>query len=41
VPLRTNIIGKNICIDSRTILTNFLDKSLKTIDKIDNKIDNE
>jgi len=33
IPLRTNIIAKNITIDSRTLLTNFLDKSLKTVEK--------
>jgi hypothetical protein len=30
IPLRTNIINKNICLDSCGLINNFLDKSLKT-----------
>ena len=33
IPLRTNIISKNVCLDSCSLISNFLDKSLKTIDK--------
>ena len=35
IPLRTNIISKNITIDSCGLINNFLDKSLKTNDNID------
>ena len=38
IPLRTNIISKNICLDSCGLINNFLDKSLKTIDDKENKI---
>ncbi len=38
IPLRTNIISKNITLDSCSLISNFLDKSLKTIDKEKNKI---
>jgi predicted metallopeptidase len=42
IPLRTNIISKNICMDSCSLISNFLDKSLKTIDdKKDKKINNK
>ena len=34
IPLRTNIISKNITIDSCGLINNFLDKSLKTNDNI-------
>lgn len=37
IPLRTNIIGKNVCLDSCGLINNFLDKSLKTIDNKDDK----
>lgn len=30
IPLRTNIVSKNICLDSCSLISNFLDKSLKT-----------
>jgi hypothetical protein len=30
IPLRTNIVGKFICLDSCGLINNFLDKSLKT-----------
>ena len=34
IPLRNNIISKNITIDSCGLINNFLDKSLKTNDNI-------
>jgi len=41
IPLRTNICPKNICIDSCSLISNFLDKSLKTNDDKENKIKDE
>jgi hypothetical protein len=42
IPLRTNIISKNITLDSCSLISNFLDKSLKTIDnKNDKTINND
>jgi hypothetical protein len=43
IPLRTNIISKNITVDSCGLINNFLDKSLKTInkEKEDNKENQE
>ena len=38
IPLRTNIISKNVCLDSCGIINNFLDKSLKKNDKEKNQI---
>ncbi len=37
IPLRTNIIGKNVTLDSCGLINNFLDKSLKTRDNKDDK----
>lgn len=42
IPLRTNIVSKNITLDSCSLISNFLDKSLKTIDnKNDKTISND
>jgi hypothetical protein len=40
LPLRTNIIGKNICIDSAGLISNFIDKTKKTKHEI-NKDDED
>ena len=37
IPLRTNIVSKSICLDSCSLISNFLDKSLKTIDNKNDK----
>ena len=41
IPLRTNIINKNICLDSCGLINNFLDKSLKTDEGKDKKDNND
>jgi len=41
IPLRTNICPKNICLDSCSLISNFLDKSLKTIDNEQDKKTND
>jgi len=41
IPLRTNIVSKNICLDSCGLINNFLDKSLKTDEGKDKKDNND